>query len=88
MSSLEELIPTYQEIRHPYKKRGGSSDYPREKPKNPKGRSIEPPCLATTGKNHRNTPRSTDFRKKKLDFSKIRGNIGIPFIEKGFFIAR
>jgi hypothetical protein len=46
-------------------KRSDPTDYPREKPKNPKGRSVGPPCLATRGKNHGTGERSIGFFKKK-----------------------
>jgi hypothetical protein len=43
------------------KKRSDPTDYPREKPKNPKGRSVGSPCLATGKKNHRRGMRSIGF---------------------------
>jgi hypothetical protein len=46
------------------KKRSDPTDYPREKPKNPKGRSVGSPCLATPKKNHRRAMRSIGFFRK------------------------
>jgi hypothetical protein len=73
---------------YPDKKRGGSSDNPREKPKNPKGRSIEPPCLATPEKNHEQDVWSSDFDEKTHFFFELGKIIEISCMVKGFFIAR
>jgi hypothetical protein len=54
------------------KKRSGPTDYPREKPKNPKGRSVEPPCLATRKSNHGKMIPSTEFLRKMQKREKPR----------------
>jgi hypothetical protein len=45
-------------------KKGSSTDYPREKPKNPKGSSVEPPCLATGRRKPNENLGSRTFLKK------------------------